>query len=302
MAKIIQEKSWIELRVGVHPSLGEAVSNFLIEEGSPGVIQEDGPGFLRSRREWILAYFSSPRTFAVKRKKIERYLFSISKLHPVIFRSRIIKEEEWAEAWKSNFKILKVSPRIVVKPPWETYAPLKEEIVIEIDPGMAFGTGTHPSTQMCLQVLDERIPAFHRQPSFLDVGTGSGILAIAAWKLGAKPVMAIDIDPVAVESARKNAKANKTGKGIAFRGGSLDGRRLSFDIVAANLLPQELLRLASPLSRMISPGGVAIVSGFLRKQRKEIAEAFGQYHLQVGLTKHSRGWACFELEHKKREK
>ncbi len=292
----------MELRVGVHPSLGEAVSNFLIEEGSPGIIQENGPGFSRRKREWILAYFSSPQAFGLKRKRIERYLFSISKSHPVILRSRIIKEEEWAEAWKSNFKILKVSPRIVVKPPWETYAPRKEEIVIEIDPGMAFGTGTHPSTRMCLQALDERIPAFHRPPSFLDVGTGSGILAIAALKLGAKPVMAIDIDPVAIESARKNAKANKAEKGIAFRVGSLDGRRLGFDIVAANLLPQELLRLASPLSRRISPGGVVIVSGFLQKQKKEIAEAFRQYHLQVGLTKDSRGWACFELGHKKREK
>ena len=293
----MRKKSWIELRVGVHPSLGEAVSNFLIEEGSPGVVQENGPGLSGARREWILAYFSRPHIFEVKRKKIERYLFAISKSHPVIFRSRIIKEEEWAEAWKANFRTLKVSPRIVVKPPWETYVPLKEEIVIEIDPGMAFGTGTHPSTQMCLQVLDERIRSFHPPPSFLDVGTGSGILAIATWKLGARPVMAIDIDPVAVESARKNAKANQVEKGIAFRVGSLDGRRLGFDIIAANLLPQELLRLASPLSRMISPGGVVIVSGFLRKQKKEIAEAFGQYHLQVGLTRNSKGWACFELGH-----
>jgi ribosomal protein L11 methyltransferase len=167
---------------------------------------------------------------------------------------------------------------------------------------MAFGTGTHPSTQMCLQALDEWIPSFPGRPSFLDVGTGSGILAIAAWKLGAKPVMAIDIDPVAVESARKNAKANKVGRGIDFRVGSLNGRRGSFDIIAANLLPQELLPLALPLSRKISPGGVAVVSGFLQKQKKEIAEAFGKYNLQVRLTRNSKGWSCFELVHKNREK
>ncbi len=301
MTKRIPRKSWIELRVGVHPSLGEAVSNFLIEEGSPGVIQENGPGVLRGRREWILAYFPSPWAFGLK-KKIERYLSSISRSHPVILRSRIIRDEEWAESWKVNFGILKVSPRIVVKPPWETYLPLEGEIAIEIDPGMAFGTGTHPSTRMCLQVLDERIPPFSPPPSFLDVGTGSGILAIAAWKLGARPVMAIDIDPVAVESARKNAKANKANSGIVFRVGSLDGRKRRFDIVAANLLPQELLRLATPLSRVISPGGVLIVSGFLQRQRQEIAEAFGQRHLQPAFTRNAKGWACFELKHKRREK
>jgi ribosomal protein L11 methyltransferase len=302
MTRIIQEKSWIELQVEVPRSLGEAVSNFLIEEGSPGVIQGNGPGSSRGRRESVTAYFPNHRAFGVEKKKIERYLFSISKSRPVILRSRIIKEEKWAEAWKSNFKPLKVSRRIVVKPPWEIYAAPKEQIIIEIDPGMAFGTGTHPSTQMCLQALDDLIPSFSSRPSFLDVGTGSGILAIAACKLGARPVMAIDIDPVAVESARKNAKANKVGRGIDFRVGSPGGRRLGFDIIAANLLPQELLPLASPLSREISPGGVAVVSGFLKKQKKEIAEAFGKHHLRVRLTKNSKGWACCELVHKNRGK
>ena len=302
MTKMIPQKSWIELRVEVPSSLGEAVANFLIEQGSPGVIQENGPGISRRRRESIRAYFPNHRAFGLKRKKIQRYLLAICKSCSVILRSRIIKEEKWAEAWKSNFKPMAVSPRIVVKPPWETYAAQKGQIVIDIDPGMAFGTGTHPSTQMCLQTLDKRIPSFPNPPSFLDVGTGSGILAIAARKLGAKPVLAIDIDPVAVDSARKNARANKVGKGIDFRVGSLDGRRFGFDIVAANLLPQELLPLASSLSRKLSPGGVAVVSGFLPKQKKEIAEAFGKYNLQVRLTKNSKGWACCELVHKNREK
>jgi ribosomal protein L11 methyltransferase len=301
MTKINQEKFWIELQVEVHPSLGEVISNFLIEEGSPGVIQEIGPGLSRKRRETIRAYFSNHRAFGSKKKEIERYLSSISKSHPVNLRSRIIKEEKWAEAWKSNFKALRISSRIVVKPPWETYPISKGQIIIEIDPGMAFGTGTHPSTQMCLQALDALIPSFPNRPSFLDVGTGSGILAIAAWKLGAKPVRAVDLDPVAVESARKNAKANNA-KGVNFRVGSLDGQRQNFDITAANLLPQELLRLASPLSRKVSPGGVLIVSGFLRRQGQEIAEAFRRYKLQVRLAKKDGGWACFVLEPKRGER
>jgi ribosomal protein L11 methyltransferase len=155
---------------------------------------------------------------------------------------------------------------------------------------------------MCLQTLDKVIPSFSGQPSLLDVGTGSGILAIAARKLGARRVVAIDLDPVAVESARKNAAANKIKNEIDFRVGSLDGVSLGFDIVVANLLPQELLSVASSLAEKISPGGVAIVSGFLQKQKKEVAEAFAGYNLKVQHTKNSQGWACFVLGHKEEEK
>lgn len=296
--KVIQKSSWIELRVEVHPSLGEVVANFLIEQGSPGIIQENGVGSLKEKKECIIAYFPNHRSLGLKKKKIQSSLFSICKPHPLIWRSRVIQEEKWAEAWKSNFKPLLISPRIVVKPPWEKYAPQKEQIIIEIDPGMAFGTGTHPSTQMCLQTLDKMIPSFPDPPSLLDVGTGSGILAIAARKLGAKRVVAIDIDPVAVESARKNAAANKMKKGIDFRVGSVPGASLGFDIVVANLLPQELLSVASSLAEKISPGGVAIVSGFLQRQKKEMADAFAGYKLKVRLTKNSQGWTCFVLDHK----
>jgi ribosomal protein L11 methyltransferase len=114
--------------------------------------------------------------------------------------------------------------------------------------------------------------------------------------------VAIDIDPVAVESARKNAAANKIKNEIDFRVGSLDGVSLGFDIVVANLLPQELLSVASSLAEKISPGGVAIVSGFLQKQKKEVAEAFAGYNLKVQHTKNSQGWACFVLGHKEEEK
>jgi ribosomal protein L11 methyltransferase len=297
---VIQKKSWMEVQVETHPSLGDIVSIFLIDQGSPGVIQEEVTGAPAEKRERIIGYFSNDRSLRLKRKIIQNYLSFLGNSQPSSFllRSRIIKEERWAEAWKANFKPLPISPRIVVKPPWGKYAAKKGQVIIEIDPGMAFGTGTHPSTQMCLQILDKMIPSFPGQPSVLDVGTGSGILAIAARKLGAKRVVAIDIDPVAVASARKNAAANKIENGIDFRLGSLDGLSPGFDIVVANLLPQELLSLTSSLSEKISPGGVVIVSGFLQKQKKEMADAFAGYHLEVQLTQHSKGWACFVLGHK----
>ena len=250
-------KTWVELAVEIHPSLVEAVSSFLIEQGSPGVIQEELPGPAHRKKERLIAYFPNDRGFRAKRQKIRSFLRSVSQLHPGIFsiHHRVIKEEKWAENWKSNFKPLRITPRLVVKPPWEEYAQQKGELVIEIDPGMAFGTGTHSSTQMCLRALEEVVRSSSPPLSMLDVGTGSGILSIAARKLGVTQVLAVDIDPVAIDCARKNAAINNINRGIDFRVGSLDGLRRKFDILAANLLPQELLQVAPFLPKRMSSGG-----------------------------------------------
>jgi ribosomal protein L11 methyltransferase len=291
------QKTWLELAVEIHPSLVEAVSSFLIEQGSPGVIQEELPGPAHRKKERIIAYFPNDRGFRTKGKKIQAFLLSVSQLHPssFTFHRRVIKEEKWAEAWKSHFKPLPVTPRLVIKPPWEESPQKKGEVVIEIDPGMAFGTGTHPSTQMCLQALEEIILSSPYSPSVLDVGTGSGILAIAARKLGARQVLAIDIDPVAIACARKNGAANNINRGIDFRVGSLDRLRRIFDIIIANLLPQELLKVAPFLPKRMSSGGTLIISGFLRGQKKEVTSAFAKERLRVLRSRESKGWACFVL-------
>jgi ribosomal protein L11 methyltransferase len=290
-------KTWVELAVEIHPSLAEAVSSFLIEQGSPGVIQEELPGPAHRKKERIIAYFPNDRGFRAKGGKIRSFLRSVSQLHPgsFSFHHRVIKEEKWAENWKSNFKPLRITPRLVVKPPWEEYAQQKGELVIEIDPGMAFGTGTHPSTQMCLRALEEIMRYSLHSPSMLDVGTGSGILAIAARKLGVRQVLAIDIDPVAIDCARKNAALNNTNRGIDFRVGSPDGLRRNFDIIVANLLPQELLQVAPFLPKRMSSGGTLIVSGLLRGQRKEIISAFAGQNLEILRSQDSKGWACLVL-------
>lgn len=294
------KKSWVELQAEVHPFLGEAVSNFLIEQGSPGVVQERVQRPSIRKRERIIAYFPNDRTWEGRRRKIRAYFLSLGKLHgsSLNFRSHIIQQKKWAEAWKSNFKLLHITPRLVIKPPWKKYPGGKGEVVIEIDPGMAFGTGTHPSTQMCLHALEKMITSFPRRPSVLDVGTGSGILAIAARILGAKRVLGIDTDSLAVASARKNSAKNKVAGGLDFRLGSLDGMRRVFDIVVANLLPQELLNLAPSLSRRISPKGVLILSGFLRGQKKEMASAFAEQGWEFLQSRESKGWVCFVLGRK----
>ncbi len=291
------QKSWIELQVEIPSSFLEAVANFLIEQGSPGIVQK-APGQARER---VIAYFPKDRSWAAKRKRVRTYLRSLCKLQPSTCRlySKVIREENWGEAWKSNFRPVRVTSDLVVKPPWEPYPPKGGGLVIEIDPGMAFGTGTHPSTQICLRTLKELIPSFSGHPSILDVGTGSGILAIAGLKLGGGRVVAMDIDPLAIQNAQKNARRNKLDSRIDFRTGSLNHLRGHFDIVVANLLPQELLPLSTLLSRRLARGGVLIISGFLRGQKREIAEVFAAQGLEVQVAREAKGWAGFALSRKK---
>ncbi len=290
-------KSWIEIRADIPTSLVEAVSNFLIEQGSPGVIQETSPSRSRKLREDVVAYFPNNRSFSNKKRKIRNYLSSLGKVPGGFFlRQRLIREEKWAEAWKANFKAFHATPHLVIKPPWEDYAARKGEIVIEIDPGMAFGTGAHPSTRMCLAAIEELIPSLPLRPTVLDVGTGSGILAIAARKLRAGRILALDIDPIAVDCARKNAAANKAGPGIDFRVGSPGGLRRKFDVVVANLLPQELLSLTRPLAGRPRPQGYLIVSGILRSQKTEIHSEVAKWGLRLRGSRELKGWVCLEYQ------
>ncbi len=292
-------KFWTEVRLDIQSPLVEAASNFLIEQGSPGIIQERVPGPSGRKKERIVAYFPGDRSFTSQEEKIRNYLSSLNESgRNFSLRHRVIQEEKWAEAWKAHFKPVHVTPRLVIKPPWEEYPGKKGQIVIEINPGMAFGTGTHPSTQMCLQALEELIPSFPKGPAILDVGTGSGILAIASQKLRARKILAIDIDPTAIHCARKNAGANHAKGVIDFRVGSLGGLRRRFDIVVANLLPQEILKLAPSLAKRVNLRGFLITSGILRGQKREITAAFAERGLTVWRSRELKGWVCFILRKK----
>jgi len=292
------EKSWIEIRVDTLLLLSEAVANFLIELGSAGVVLEAISETRRGKRERIIGYLVHDRELEKKRKDLALFLRSLRRTFDSSLRvwARKIKDERWAEAWKENFKVLRVTPSLVVKPPWGRYSAAQGETVIVIDPGMAFGTGTHPSTQMCLEALEEFIPSFPHSPSLLDVGTGSGILAIAAHKMGAKPICAVDIDPLALQNAQKNARVNGIHREIQFRPGSATAWRKVFDIVVANLLPQELLNIATSLPKRVAGRGFLIVAGLLRSQSAEIRKAFSCEGMKVRGEKESKEWSCLILE------
>lgn len=191
-------------------------------------------------------------------------------------------ETDWTNAWKTHFKIEKVSPRIVIRPEWESYTPQADEMVIRIDPGMSFGTGRHETTRCCLQLLD-RWTADGKTGSFLDLGCGSGILAIAAVRLGLDPVAALDYDPDAVQGASENIARNGLSLRIEPRVGDVADLHEShpYDLVAANILAPVLIAHANAIAGTVAPGGFLILSGILTTQFPAVLAVYEscQFHL-----------------------
>jgi ribosomal protein L11 methyltransferase len=193
-------------------------------------------------------------------------------------RVRRLREEFWRDSWKKHFGVQRHGRALVVKPSWTRYRLKGGDVVIEIDPGMAFGTGQHPTTAMCLRALEEQLL---KGADVLDLGCGSGILAIAAAKLGARKVLALDLDPNAVRAARENAVANGVADVVGVREGTLDVEVGPFDVIVANISGLTLERLAADLARSLGPGGSLITSGFLDDAVAGLSRAFEATRLTV---------------------
>jgi ribosomal protein L11 methyltransferase len=189
-------------------------------------------------------------------------------LHPA---TRLLPVQDWAESWKRFFHVERVSERVVVRPTWEPYAARPGECVIDIDPGMSFGTGQHGTTRACLGFLD-LLASRNPRRSMLDMGCGSGILAIAAFMLGFTPVHAFDNDPDAVAIARENAALNQAD--IAFATCDLAANQVQADVVAANILAPVLIQAAAAIAAAVRPGGALVISGILDSQYAAVRAAF----------------------------
>ena len=208
-----------------------------------------------------------------RRQRLEEAVWHLGRLRRVEpLQVRQIDESDWAEAWKRHFFVHRVGQRLVIVPSWRRHRRLPGDVVLRLDPGMAFGTGLHPTTRLCLRALEARIKGGER---VLDVGTGSGILAIAAAGLGAKRVLGLEIEPVAVRVAEENVRRNRQRGAIKVRLGSLplgDSAPGPFDLIVANITFRVLSELEGELARALAPGGQALLSGVLEQDAPALLE------------------------------
>lgn len=200
----------------------------------------------------------------------------------------VVDEEDWAEAWKEHFHPLKVGSRIVVKPTWREYAPGPEDLVLELNPGMAFGTGAHPTTALCVELIEEHLTPGN---SLLDVGTGSGILMVAGKMLGAGKIYGVDTDPVAATVAEENLLLNGI-TDFTVETGGLDGVRGVFDLVVANILSEVILSLLEDIRRVLAPGGIFIGSGIIRKNGDAVLQGMKDLDFTILEVREKEEWVA----------
>ena len=203
-----------------------------------------------------------------------------------------VRTEDWAEGWKQNFSTFHIGKHLVIRPSWESYQPKTGEVVIEIDPGMAFGTGTHGTTKLCLELIAELLVTETPPVKMLDVGTGSGILALGAAALGCQEIMATDIDPIACDVATANVATNKYTQQIAVSTKLLEEFTEQFDLIVANIMAEENIRLSDNLVDRLAPGGWLVLSGILKEKELLVTTAFAKLPLTLYPSRYQDEWVC----------
>lgn len=198
-----------------------------------------------------------------------------------------VLEEDWATAWKKYYKPVAVGRHLVIKPSWEEYQERPGDLIIEMDPGMAFGTGTHETTRLCMEILEDYLKGGE---TVFDVGTGSGILAITASKLGAKHVLAIDLDPIAVDSARINVELNKETEIEVREGNLLDETAQKADVVVANIIADVIIHMATDLNRVLKENGLFIGSGIIHGREEEVVIALKKAGFKIVEVRDENDW------------
>lgn len=290
--------SYRELIVELDRHRAEALSDALIELGALSVSVEDAdadtpdeqplfgePGLTPERTAWqhsrVIALIGADQDPAVLLAAASNEL---GLAQAPKYSLREVEEQDWVRLTQSQFDPIQIGERIWVVPSWHD-APDPDALVLELDPGLAFGTGSHPTTRLCMEWLEQ-----HVQPgnSLLDYGCGSGILAILAKKCGANPVIGIDIDPQAVESARHNSERNRAEVTYGLPDDCPAGE---FDIVVANILSNPLKLMASMLSSRVKPGGRIALSGILARQADEVAQVYARW-IDISVWREHEGWVC----------
>lgn len=315
---LVGDDTWLELAVTCDPEAVEVVSEILsrvapggvgvepgftlVDEGLGAAIDPTAPATVR-------AYVPARDPAAVREATatVERALghlqaFGLREIGEL--RTQVVHESDWATAWKRHVGVLRIGRGIVIRPTWRRHRRQAGDTVIAMDPGMAFGTGLHPTTRLCLAGIERwadegrlvRGGARDGRARLLDVGCGSGILAIAAGLLGAGELVGVDSDPIAVEATLTNARRNRLARRLRARQGSLPSGAGPFDLVAANLIASLLVALAAELAAELAPGGRLLASGIFVDREAEVATAFAVAGLRVVRRDAEGDWVALEAE------
>ncbi len=285
---------WSELSIHTTNEAIESISNILHEAGASGVVIEDSEDLTKDREDVFGEIYSlDPEDFPTEGVILKAYLpvnsflgeavegiklainnlaeFNINVGRNVVTISEV-NEEDWATSWKKYYHPVKISKRFTIVPTWETYHPVSsDELIIELDPGMAFGTGTHPTTVMSLQALEKHVG---KGNTVIDVGTGSGVLAIGAALLEAASVRALDLDEIAVKAAGLNVKLNKVQNRVnVFHGNLLEAIDDPADVVVANILAEIIMSFTDDAYQAVKPGGIYITSGIIAQKKNDVKQA-----------------------------
>lgn len=298
---------WQEVIVASDIGLAESLSDFLIDLSGRGISLEDlsSPGSQAgSPRQRIKAYLADDEAYENKVASLHKYIEELKMIFPdsgpISVTSKPLAEADWAHNWKRFFKPLRLTEKIVIKPSWEKFTGKSEDIILEIDPEMAFGTGSHPSTYLSLRALENIITSdgFRRKfpkVKVLDVGTGTGILGMAAAKLGAYQVTGIDIDREAVQIAAKNVRQNALGDKMVVSNKDLAEIGENFHLILANIMYLELARICPLLFRRLEDGGILILSGILLDQVKDLLDIYQKHGFSPLSVSQDQEWVCVEL-------
>lgn len=299
--------NWREVAVTVSSEGEEAVADLFYQLGCPGVSVEDS-ALLRAYTEsgqWdyhvfgeveltgtsvVKGYFAEDDELSAKLERLDLDLRDLSRRYPnwvVQAQGVSLKEEDWATAWKAYFKPIRIGHHFLIKPSWEQVELSPDDILLELDPGMAFGTGTHSTTTLCLEALEDLIEP---GTTVFDLGTGSGILAIAAAKLGAQ-VEAVDLDSVAIRVAQENVDLNGVNDRVRVLRGDL-GTVLTgqADVVIANIIADVILMLLPDLKRILRPKGEFLASGIIEHRAEEVEAGLQEAGLKVVERCSDKGW------------
>lgn len=301
------DRVWHELSVAVDSEAVEAISELFGRFGfNQGVAidepyNQDGDGDrleVAADRPFVVRTYIADSDFTPGIvDAIRNALWHLGQMRQVSdLTVTTIQEEDWANAWKEHFRAHKIGDRVVIAPPWQQYYPRDGEIVVELDPGMAFGTGLHPSTRMSVLGVEQVVAAGDR---VFDVGTGSGILAIAAIRLGAAHADAVDVETVAIRATRENAARNGVADRIDVELGSAgEGEPFQgqYDVVLANIIARILVELSEPLTRATRPGGKLVLAGIIESREKEVVEAFAALGAHVITRRQMDDWVSLVLE------